>query len=55
MQALFNKYFVFDLVCFPFQLMLNDSDLQKAAEEMLNDAHDEVRKFSANYVFTGKV
>jgi len=27
---------------FSFQLMLNDSDLKKAAEEMMNDAHDEV-------------
>lgn len=27
--------------------MLNDSDLQKAAEEMLNDAHEDVRNFSA--------
>lgn len=34
--------------------MLNDSDLQKAAEEMLNDAHDEVRKISAHYFFAGK-
>lgn len=34
--------------------MLNDSDLQKAAEEMLNDAHDEVRKISAHYFLAGK-
>ena len=32
--------------------MLNDSDLQKAAEEMLNnDAHDEVRKIVFLTVF----
>ncbi|KAM7448355.1 Lethal(2) giant larvae protein 1 [Porites harrisoni] len=29
------------------KLMLNDSDLQKAAEEMVNDAHDEVEQASS--------
>ena len=29
------------------KLMLNDSDLQKAADEMLNDAHDEVEQASS--------
>ena len=36
--------------------MLNDSDLQKAAEEMLNnDAHDEVRKVMFLTVFFSKL
>ena len=33
-----------------FQLMLNESDLQKAAEDMMNDAHDEVRKSFINFL-----
>jgi len=44
------------LTLLSFQLMLNDPDLQKAAEDMLNnDAHDEVRKIIFLTVFFPKL
>ena len=40
---LYFSSFPLMMSCYIFQLMLNDPDLQKAAGEMLNDAHDEVQ------------